>query len=451
MHRDKIVVAQYVAQVNQAARDINEQATGRVTNAEAETDANRLEVVRAHNELFETYGRKVEVVKLQASGSNTDDAAARADAIKAATEIKAFAVMGGPTGTNAFADELAANKVICLCTSSQPIESYLRWAPYVWSGLMSSTQGYLHRTQYVSTKLAGKPAQYAGDPAFKTKTRTFGLVYYETADNAYKSGAEFFQKELAAKNVQLADSIPYLLDLAKAPEDAKGIIARLKDKGVTTVALASDAQFPIFLTKEATNQNYFPEWFVTGSTGTDTATYGRQYDAQQWKNAFGISYLLARVAPEVEQAEVNYVNWHLGEELSSYPSITDWLRLFTGIHLAGPKLTPETFRDGLFSFKPVRGHITQFGSSYGKGLWPWDDYLAADDVAELWWDPAAEELVGGVPRKGMYRYVNMGKRYLPGELPAELKVFDPAGTSLLYTARPEGDKPPQYPRRPGRT
>ena len=44
---------------------------------------------------------------MPATGQPSDEAAARADAIYIAEEVKAFAVLGGPTGTNAYADELA--------------------------------------------------------------------------------------------------------------------------------------------------------------------------------------------------------------------------------------------------------------------------------------------------------------------------------------------------------
>jgi hypothetical protein len=448
----EITVAVYNAETDAQAQAIVEGATGEATDPDAETRANRDKVVQAHNELFETYGRTVKWVELVASGPADDDAAAKADAIKAATEIKAFAVIGGPTGTNAFADELAARKVICLCTASQPIENYERWAPYVWSGLMASTQGYFHRAQYITERLAGKPAKHAGDPALQSTERSFALVYYETADNAYKAGADYFDETLTEDGITLADKIPYILDLAKAQEDAKTIIARLKEKKVTSVVFAGDPFMPIYLTKEATSQGYRPEWIITGSTATDTTTMARQYDQEQWAHAFGISFLLARVDPDYTQQEPNYVAWHLGEELTSYPGLTEWGRLFTGIHLAGPDLTPETFRDGLFAFKPVKDHVTGFAVSYGNDLWPWPDYLAADDVTEIWWDPDAEgPQENGKEGKGMYRYVAMGKRYLPGELPAtEPAVFDEADTVLVYDERPEADRPPEYPRRSGR-
>src|SRR5690606_4021146 len=97
--------------------------------------------------------------------------------IKIADDIGAFAAIGGPSQTNAYADELAARGVVCLCMDSQPIESYEEWAPYVWGGLMASTQGYVHRADYIAERLAGEPAEFAGDPSLQSEERTFAIVY----------------------------------------------------------------------------------------------------------------------------------------------------------------------------------------------------------------------------------------------------------------------------------
>jgi hypothetical protein len=48
----------------------------------------------------------------------------------------------------------------------------------------------------------------------------------------------------------------------------------------------------------------------------------------------------------------------------------------------------------------------------------------------------------------MYRYVDGGKRYLPGEWTDELKVFDEAGTSTVYDDLPEGEELPDVPPHP---
>src|SRR6266550_4718973 len=116
---------------------------------------------------------------------------------------------------------------------------------------------------------------------------------------------------------------------------------------------------------------------------------------------------------------------------------------------AGPKLTPETFRDGLFSYpiSPAKPGITVGTLSWSHELWGYDDYNAFDDSTEIFWDSAAqgpdETNHNGV---GMYRYVHMGKRYLPGQFASEdFKAFgDSNDNILIYDKRPAADNAPTY-------
>jgi hypothetical protein len=451
---DEVVIAHYNAQADPTADALANQILGPDRPTDEENNQLRQQIVEAYNSLFETYGRKIKLVEVEATGAADDDAAARADAIKIADDIGAFAVLGGPAQTNAYAEELAAKKVICICVAAQPAEVYERLAPYAWGLTMSSSEAYVHRADYIVNKLAGKKAEYAGDPAFQDQERRFAIVYYETADNSRKVGVDAFVKRLDDAGVELADRIPYILDLSKATEDATTIVAKLKDEGITSVIFAGDGFFPIYLTEAATQQNYNPEWVITGSTGTDITALARRYDQKQWAHAFGISQLVARVDPDQLEKEANPISWFYGEPLEAYPNIFDLGLTFAGIQLAGPDLTPQTFRAGLFSLKPTGGHTTVTGSSYGDhGRWPEADYNGVDDVTEVWWDPDAtgkdETRAEGT---GMYRYMDNGRRYMPGEVGKSTAVpFDDANTITLLDSTPPDDLPKQYPHRTSRT
>lgn len=443
--KNTIKVGLYVAQENEQAAAIVSAAGVEDNTADEEDDANRNKEIEAYEAHFETYGRHVIWEKLEGSGAADDETAAKADAVRMATELKVFVSFGAPSNT--YVDELAARGVMCMCTVSQPIENYMKWAPHVWSDLMASSQGYIHRAEIIGKRLWGRNAIYAGDAIYKNSKRRFGIVYYETEDGAYKAGVDFFEKELLRYGAKMSDRIDYVLDLTKAQEDARIIVARLKDKGITSVVFAGDPLMPIFLTQEATKQAYNPEWVITGSALTDTTLFARTYDQTQWQHAFGVSYLTARVAPAVTENELNVHEWHFGEALTSYPSALALGKLYTGVHLAGPKLTPKTYEAGMFSFKPTKGFITQFAVSYGTGLWPWPDYLSADDATEIWWDPTArgpDEL--GNEAVGMYQYMDMGKRFLPGQWPTgEGKYFVKENTTTMYDDRPAPDRVPQPP------
>jgi len=246
----------------------------------------------------------------------------------------------------------------------------------------------------------------------------------------------------------------YLLDLAKLPQTAAGLVAKLKQAGVTTVMFLGDPIMPIYLTKAATAQNYFPEWIVTGTVLTDTTAIARLYDQKQWAHAFGVSTLPVRTAQSESDAYRTY-RWYYGQMPAAFKTASTFypnlLQLYTGIQLAGANLTPQTFAAGLFSYPPTGGQPGAPHSSYGNhNLFKYTkgpDFTSVDDSTLIWWDAKAtgkdEQGKDGV---GMYRYVANGKRYLPGKLPTALQpFFDPADTATVYATVPPELTTPNYP------
>ena len=56
---------------------------------------------------------------------------------------------------------------------------------------------------------------------------------------------------------------------------------------MTTVIISTDPLIPANITKEATAQNYFPEWVIGPSVLADTTIFGRTFDQEQWEHALG--------------------------------------------------------------------------------------------------------------------------------------------------------------------
>jgi hypothetical protein len=118
------------------------------------------------------------------------------------------------------------------------------------------------------------------------------------------------------------------------------------------------------------------------------------------------------------------------------------------LQAAGPNLTTDTFRQGLFFGAPVTKTFTNPGITYGQhGIWPGgDDYYGIDDFTEIWWDttksgPDETQQQG----QGLMEFVDGGKRYLPGEWTTDLKAFNPDGAVTLYSTLPAAETPKLYP------
>jgi len=120
----------------------------------------------------------------------------------------------------------------------------------------------------------------------------------------------------------------------------------------------------------------------------------------------------------------------------------------TGVHVAGPALTPESFKAAMYSLPvPEQGPLGLRPTvSYGDhGIWDGEDPNGLDDASIVWWDPDAEgEDETGAQGPGMYRLVDGGRRYLPGAWPTgPLPLFDAEGTVTVYESTPEELLPPR--------
>lgn len=439
---DSVKVVVYVNQENDPVLSFIYDQIG---NDDTPTDI--FETYLGFNELlatyFETYGRTVELVRYDATGAISDDVAATADAETIARDIRPFAVLGGPNLTEAFAETLAANGVMCIaCTPGQTIEWYEERAPYVWDVQKNSNQSAIMAAEYVGKRLAEGTAEFGG-PDVADEPRRFGLVYLSSGPQSEQIRDEFEATLRDDYGVTLTD-VASFSDPVSLAGQARELLARMKSRGVTTILYMGDPLAPQTLTENATAQDYFPEWVITGTALVDTSIFGRTYDQAQWRHAFGPSNLFARVAPSVAGSAYLY-EWFHGEPPPArtgsalvLPNLQFFYSVLQGI---GTELTHEMFEAVIFGADIVEGNVLSPQVSWGeRGLWPGVDYSGVDDQTEVWWDA---EAVGpdetGREAAGLWAYSDGGRRYLPGEWPEEPpRAFDPDGAVTLYTELPEG-------------
>jgi hypothetical protein len=413
--------------------------------------------VQIFSAMHELYGRQIKLVLLHGTGSATDATAARADAIKAATELHAFAVVNGPSQTNAFADELTNRGVMCIgaCLIAQP-HSFYEQHPGLFGTGPTADQPADDTLELVKKQLAGKDATYAGDSKFQHEKRKFALLSYDTPDGQFKPIWDSFAKSMTTQGTPLVTRVSYFLNLTTAQDDARTIITKLKSSGATSVIFSGDPLLPKYFTAEATKQNYHPEWIISGTVYADTDVFARGYDQSQWKHAFGIGIVGAQ-SPETQHEDYQLHEWWFG---TKPPDINttgiiegDVNVLFTGLQLAGPDLTVTNFSAGIRAVPvaPESENGLRPIFSYGDhGLWPGGtDFGGLDNLNLIWYDPT----VTGVPDEtgavgtGAYRFVDNGRRYLPGHLPSDpIGFFDPADTITRFTSTPPELQPPQYPK-----
>jgi hypothetical protein len=446
-----------VAYITDPALDPLTAAT--VEGAGADTSAETaIETVQGYadlyNRVFETYGRRVNVETYVGTGAGDDTVAAQNDAI-AIAEMEPFAVVNGPLQAfNVFGTELASRGIICgpQCALATPEAVAEDYRPYLWSAGPTPDQAAQLAAEAIGNLAGPGPAELAGDEALRTQDRVYGLLHYDNPDGDYESSFESFVDQLADQDIELETDVEFTLDLARAQENARTVISRLKEAGVTTVIYTGDPLMPASFTAEATAQDYFPEWILGSSVLMDTSLFARRTDQQQWRNGFGIGLTGARGERSTNGA-FRIWDWAYGGSPPDNRAnvLEPPLRsIFTGIHLAGPELTPETYRDAMFRYPVSGGGPTEAQVSRGEhGVWPELDWGGSDDIALIWFDPEAsgEDEVGNEDT-GMYRYANGGQRYTLGNLPTsfeEAGLFDVESSVTVFDEVPAEDDTPDYP------
>ena len=424
---DSIVISARITNDPGFQQALAQVAGAQITDTPDDVKRTLLALADYFNKRFQFYGRKIQIKFFDGKGSSTTELLgggqeeAEADAVTAASEIKAFGEVNATTAP--YHDALTRRKVMAFGAPYMSREWMGARQPYSWSIATDCSIVTESVAEFGNKKLARKPAIYAGDQ-YKNTTRKIALLapenpWYQECVNAGVKIAN------AAGNPP-ADRIAYKLDLGSMSNQATNVVAKLKSEGITTVICGCDPVFPIFLTQKAQEQGYQPEWIVTGTAFTDQDLVGQLYDQTQWKHAFGISYL---GSPQPLRASSGYFAYKAVR--SDEPAfIVDIIyyqlyMLAIGLQMAGPNLTPQTFQQGMFAYPGRHGTGRHVGLRAGPlhahpGL-P-RDLLGPDQ------DLAAEQQAGRLRRAPSGRAQQAG--------PAARRR--PAGLHRLMAASPDG-------------
>jgi len=400
---------------------------------------------------YETWGRDIEVKFVKSSGN--DEAAQRADLV-AITAMKPFAAIvyaQPPASTpplTVLEAGLAKAKIVTIGYAATAKEAAAQ-EPYRWNA-SDSQAGAINSAEVMGKQLAGKKAQYGGDDV-KNQTRKFGVVYDPTATD-YAS----FTSTLAKYKGKVTTPIQFSATTAadQVATQAATAVTKMKADGVTTIVNFS-APFSDLM-KAADSQEWTPEWFYNGTGFADLAILARGYPQTQAKHGFGISAISAIPEPEnvtppalSYQDQVDPLNWYWGVDVGTSASRTAapiFAWLLPGIQMAGPKLTPKTFQQGLFAMPPRGGAVDNqtYGSLFAWGKGPKLPYNAHAysglDFSPFWYDPNTTGPSNGVNLvgDGVNWFVDGGKRYLATTWPTQpIKWFDKNGAVFDFKTVPQ--------------
>jgi hypothetical protein len=390
---------------------------GGLTGQEVQGAASPADVVRTYqvlaqffNDHFQFYGRKLVIQVYQGQGSPATEilgggqANATADAIDEAQQLHAFADVS--IEAPVFAQALVNQKVIATNPTYPPQSFYAQNAPYAWGFWPDCNKVEEMDVDFVLKYLKGQPAVYAGG-SLKGKPRKIGLIY---GDSSASCGTAAVQ-QLAAAGMPVTDARSYPVDISTLQQSAQTISSAFASEGITTVLDMADPITTFFMTNYANEDNWTPEWIESGAVFNDTDWAGQLFDQSEWSHAFGPS---TAGSTEAARASAGYAAYESVSPTttpaeSSVDMVYDQLEMVAiGIQMAGPDLTPQTFAQGLRSYR------SDGAGADGAWAFPAGTYTAPQDARIVWWDPTATSIYNGA--QGAYE--SNDARYPIGDFPA---------------------------------
>jgi hypothetical protein len=345
------------------------------------------------NKRFEFYGRRLKVTEVGSGDQTCPSQKAAAAAV--AEEIDAFATIDSADGTKTcFHEELARRHIISATNVPYVSEAVMASRhPYMWSYTMAYDRGLAGIAAMVCARLKGANAVHSGDPVLATSPRKYGILFQDLEGEA-PMDISALRAGLSACGITPEATVQYKGDAsADQVALAQNAIVQMKSKQVSTVVCVCTIFVEEFISGAATNQAYFPEWILSTYWGNDfNVAYKLFWTQDQRKSIFGVAS-----TPPMRSAKSEPALYAAQETLpASDPKTMDQLLniyrslllLSSGIQIAGPNLTPETFGAGLqrTKFPYPQADPTKSGDVGFLDR----DHTMTDDFVEFWWSETAK-------------------------------------------------------------
>jgi hypothetical protein len=368
------------------------------------------------NSRYELWGRKIHVddyVSQSCQASPPSDSCFRQDAQTVVAKYHPFAVLF-PRNITApgFQSELSHLGVTNLGGMNMPQSFSASQAPYHFDYDMDGdTQAELTGEWYCK-ELANRKAVYAGQANLRGKPRSAEVLTEDTPEHV-----EAAQRLAAVINNcdhgGGATVKTYSPDTGQAVVQSTTLASQAKQNGVTTLLYFTDPVFPVYLTPQLTDQNYFPENVVVGSAYLDFDALAQLYNQQQWKNAFGLGDLPTMAPLSAYDSGAIYRTTHGTQgPFTSAANIQGYFSILgSGLQQAGPNLNPTTFQSAVLTLPAAGGSPNHALIKFGPG-----DFTGVSDARIVFWDTARHSPVNG--KAGTYVALNGGRRYTLGQVPS---------------------------------
>ena len=389
------------------------------------------------NKRYEFYGRELVLVPYSTTGcvdAQPDPAKMRADAVAVDEELQAFATLayaGCQGADHHYYDALAEREILSIVDGNLVTgleRNYARRSPYQWNVQPGLDVILANTAEFYCKTLAGKPPRHAGPGIADDPVRRLGVITTRSTDGTTPDLTPL-RNGLAACGVAPLVKV----DDQDRNRTRPGVetIVQMQDEGVTSVmCLCNPVDLREIYMPTASAQGYQPEWVETSYINNDLDnTYGGgNAPPDQSSHVIGVSFR-NKLNPRqdmpwywaVKEADPTFEP-AAGTYYSANSRYLQLLLLASGIQLAGPELTPETFRAGLQRAtwaNPGAGQAPYFQARVG---FQGPRHTMSSDATMFWFDPQEPGTIDpSIP--GAICYVDRGRRYGLGQWPRTDPAF----------------------------
>lgn len=391
------------------------------------------------NTRFQLYGRKITIVPFtskqasdQFTGKFNQPESQRADAAQI-TQLKVFAThdfidpLHYSWSLPVFRDFLTKNKIISIHGGEMvpygTEADLVAHKPYEWTYYAPMDALMKNVATMACRQLVGKKATHAGEPELREKTRKFAfLLQADDGLGGPMPGLSTLQEGFASCG-QTPRVVRFSYKERNQPVTTSAALREMENDGVTTVVWfpQGGGGTPTHPWTSADTIGYHPEWIVLGWSNYQTA-YELNNSTGQTASAFGVGVWNKMPALNLEMWSRAFsaaggdpaviTAGNLPDGRAFYQEL---MLLASGIQMAGPNLTPQSFARGLESTKfPNPGAA---GPPFFQGHVGFNDgdTTMVDDMTQFWMDtrtPGAS--VSQEPNSNTSRvfcYVAYGRRF----------------------------------------
>jgi hypothetical protein len=376
---------------------------------------------RYFNDRFQTYGRFVHFFVYWTNSYTTDETPEqrRADAADNYDHVKPFAVISfAKANGDDYSAAMAQHGALNFGGYYERSESSFQQYPRLLWGYPPAVEIEANIfSQYVCKKVVPYPVSFSGNSGSlgNGNPRKLGLLssgdpnvpVFQLFASLVKS-----QVQKCHGDIVIERTFPVTGHIAydgTDPSYAASNMAAFQSQGVTTIIWAQGWETQ--QSKAAQSIGYFPEWVVAGDGLSEGNNNGQFQAPLAWNHAVEVTNVTAQSVPQEKPCYKGYSDTEPGASQADITGYGCWLytnifEVFTGVQVAGPKLSPQTVDEGFHAIPNVASNDPRVPACFFEA----NDYTCVKDAQAEWYDSQAQSPASSQP--GCYRMMDLGKRYL---------------------------------------